>query len=172
MPGIVASRRAGAERRAASTNSRSSARDAGVELGPLAAHLVDELAQPRAQAGSLVVEQRPEREAEGPPALRHRDAALEQDRPHPVQRLLVELRLRFQRDEPHGRSRRRFGDRLRVAVVVLLRLHVGLDIFRRHQPHFVALAREHPPEVMHPAAGLHRHHAGWQPIEELHELAA
>ena len=82
------------------------------------------------------------------------------------QRLLVELRLRLKRHEAHGWSRRRLSDRLRVAVVVLLRLHVGLDVFGRHQPHLVALRRERPTQVMRPAARLHRHDARRLPRQE------
>ena len=161
-------------------------RDAGVELGPLAAHLVGELPHPRAQPRPFGAEQVCERESERPPSLRHRDATLEQDRPQlvdearapvhqprsrPVQRLLVELRLRLQRHEPHGRPRRRLGDRLRVAVVVLLRLHIRLDVFRRHQPHLVTLRPEDPPQMMRSATGLHPHHARRQAAQELDELA-
>ena len=97
-------------------------------------------------------------------------AAVHQPRTRPMQRLLVELHLRLQRHEPHGRPRRRLGDRLGVAVVVLLRLHIRLDVFRRHQPHLVALRLEEPPEVMRAATRLHRHHAGRQPAHELGEL--
>jgi hypothetical protein len=91
------------------------------------------------------VEQRLQRNGERPPALGHRDAALEQDRlqlvdqpgaavhqsrARPMQRLHVELRLFLHRDEPHRRPGSRFGDRFGIAVVVLLRLHVGLDVLR------------------------------------------
>ena len=79
------------------------------------------------------------------PALRNHHPALEQDRtqlidqsralPHQavsrsMQRLHVELVLALQVDEPHCRASRRLGDPFSVAVVVLLRLYVGPDIFR------------------------------------------
>jgi hypothetical protein len=57
----------------------------------------------------------------------------------------------------------RLGDRLGVALVVLLRLDVGLDVLRRHQPDLVTLLAQHPAEVMSAAAGLHRHDPGRQP---------
>jgi hypothetical protein len=47
------------------------------------------------------------------------------------------------------------GDPLSVAVIVLLRLHIGPHIFGRHQPDVVSVSREYPAEVMRPAAGLH-----------------
>src|ERR1700733_10215741 len=46
-------------------------------------------------------------------------------------------------------------DPLGVAIVVLLRLDVGPDVFRRHQPDVMAADREQPPQRMGPAAGLH-----------------
>ena len=91
------------------------------------------------------------------PCARHQPVA------RPMQRLHVELRPRLQLDEPHRRPGRRLGDRLRIAVVVLLRLHVGPDILRRHQPHLVALRpRTAAAEVMRAAARLHRHDAARQ----------
>ncbi len=62
------------------------------------------------------------------------------------------------------------GDGVGIAIVVLLRLHVRLDIFRRHQPHRTTLRLEEPPEVMRAAAGLHRHYASRRPARELDEL--
>jgi len=42
---------------------------------------------------------------------------------------------RLGRHKPHGGSRDRLANRLRVGAVVLLPLDVGLDIGRRHQSH-------------------------------------
>ena len=72
-----------------------------------------------------------------------------------MQRLHVELVLALQFDKAHRRPRRRFRDPLGVAIVVLLRLDVGPDIFGRHQPDVVAVSREHAAEMMGAAAGLH-----------------
>src|ERR1700733_8570920 len=44
---------------------------------------------------------------------------------------------------------------LGVAIVVLLRLDVGPDVFRRHQPDVMAADREQATQMMGPAAGLH-----------------
>jgi hypothetical protein len=68
--------------------------------------------------------------------------------PRPTQGLHVELILALQFDKSHRWSRRRLRDPLGVAIVVLLRLDVGSDIFRRHQPDVVAVPGENTAEVM------------------------
>jgi hypothetical protein len=60
----------------------------------------------------------------------------------------VELSLALERDEPHRRPSRRHGDRRSVAVILLLRLDIGANILRRHQPHLVLLRRQLPPEMV------------------------
>ena len=72
-----------------------------------------------------------------------------------MKRLHIELVLALQFDKAHRRPRRRLRDPLGVAIVVLLRLDVGPDIFGRHQPHVVAVSGEHAAEMMGAAAGLH-----------------
>jgi hypothetical protein len=153
-------------------------RDAAVEFLPLVAHLDDQGPDPVADIEVRIGEHRVERLVETRRPLRHDMTALEQDRPqlvdqrlaridqpraHPVQRLQVELRLALQFHEAHRRPGRRLGDRLRVPVVVFLRLHVGPDILRRHQPHLVPLAVENAAEMMRAAARFHRHHATRKP---------
>ena len=54
-----------------------------------------------------------------------------------MERLQIELLLALQLDKPHRRARHRFGDPFGVAIVVLLRLDVGQNIFGGHQPHLV-----------------------------------
>ena len=51
-----------------------------------------------------------------------------------MKRLHIELVLALQFDKAHRWSRRRLRDPLGVAIVVLLRLDVGSNIFRGHQP--------------------------------------
>src|SRR5271165_6427497 len=75
--------------------------------------------------------------------------------PRPMQGLHVELVLALQFDKAHRRPGHRLCDPLGVAIVVLLRLDVGPDIFGRHQPDVVAVGGEHAAEMMSPAAGLH-----------------
>jgi hypothetical protein len=64
MPGIVASRRAGAELRRRLDELAVERRNAGVELGPLPPHLLEEQPHPQAQPRPLV--RRPRREASEP----------------------------------------------------------------------------------------------------------
>ena len=61
----------------------------------------------------------------------------------------------FSSIKSHRRPRRASAIPLGVAIVVLLRLDVGPDIFRRHQPNIVAVSGEHATEMMGAAAGLH-----------------
>jgi hypothetical protein len=76
--------------------------------------------------------------------------------------LHVELRLGLERNEAHRWAGRRLGDRLRVTVVVLLRLHIRPDILRWHQPDLVPERRRGTTNIVRAAARLHRHHATWQ----------
>ena len=64
----------------------------------------------------------------------------------------VELVLALQVDKAHRRSRRRFREPLRVAIVVLLRLDIRPDMFRRHEPHVVAAGVEDAAEMIGAAA--------------------
>jgi hypothetical protein len=50
--------------------------------------------------------------------------------PRPVERLDVELRLRFQLDKAHGRPCRGFSDRFGIAVIVLLRFDIRPYVLR------------------------------------------
>jgi hypothetical protein len=76
-----------------------------------------------------------------------------------VKHLHVELLGRFQFDKPHRRTRRRFGDRFRIPVVVLVRPHVGAHKFRRHQPDLEAVIAQQATKVVGAPASLHRHDA-------------
>src|ERR1700733_3198903 len=72
-----------------------------------------------------------------------------------MKRLHIELVRALQFDKAHRWSRRRLRDPLGVAIVVLLRLDVGSNIFRRYQPDIVAVAGKDTTEVMGAAARLH-----------------
>ena len=89
-----------------------------------------------------------------------------------MQGLRVELCLRLQRDEPHGRTRRSLRDRLSVAVVILLGFDVGPHIFRRHQPDGVTLSGERPAHVMGATARLHGDDASWKRCAKGHHRLA
>ena len=81
-----------------------------------------------------------------------------------MERLQVELIGRLRRHELHRRPLHRFGDRLRIAEVVLLSLRIGTHVLRRHQPGVVAKPLQLPTEMMCADAGLHadqaRRHIG------------
>jgi hypothetical protein len=72
----------------------------------------------------------------------------------PMERLNVELILTFHVDEPHRRTGGRFGDPFSVAIVVLLRLGIGSDIFWRHQRYVVAMSGEHTTEMVGAPGGI------------------
>ena len=74
-----------------------------------------------------------------PKLVDQRRALANQPISSPVQALHVELLVALQIDKAHRWAGRGFRYRLGIPIVVLLRLHVGTNIFRRHQPHFVAL---------------------------------
>src|SRR5438477_2259264 len=119
------------------------------------------------------------------PALRDGDAAFEKHRTQlvdqrrtlahqsgasPMQGLHVELVLALHVNKPHRRPGRRFGDGFGVALVVLLRLDIGLHVLRRHQPDHVPTRLQKPAEMMRAAARLHRDYAGWQARRKLHHV--
>ena len=119
--------------------------DAPVQLAPFLPHILDQRANPHAEGWITSLQYLGECLAQLAPPLRNDDAALHQhgaelidqrgalcDKPvtGTVKHLHVELLSRFQFDKPHRRPRRRLGDRFRVTVIVLLRLHVGTHILR------------------------------------------
>src|SRR5260370_91727 len=72
-----------------------------------------------------------------------------------MQRLHIQLVIGFDRHEAHGWPCDSFGDRLSIDIVALVRLHVGLHILRRYQPHFVSLFPQCSAKKMRTSAGLH-----------------
>jgi hypothetical protein len=89
-----------------------------------------------------------------------------------MQRLEIELVDRFDGDKLHGGSQHGFGDRFRVAEVVLLPLRIRSNIPGRHQPRVVAVRLELPAQVMRPNARLHADEAGRHVREPSLDLAA
>jgi hypothetical protein len=119
--------------------------------------------------------------------LPYRDAAFQQERadliddagsladqsfPHPMQRLQVELIGSLGRDELHGRALNCFGDRFRIAEVVLLPLRIGAHILRGHEPGVVPESLQLAAQMMCADAGLHADQARRQVGEPRFHLAA
>jgi hypothetical protein len=79
--------------------------------------------------------------------------------PDAMEGLHVELLGTLQLDEAHRRPRRGFGNRFCIPVIVLLRLHVWPNIFRRHQPDLMPMVTHYATKMVSTTAGFHRHHA-------------
>jgi hypothetical protein len=144
---------------------------------PLGLQVCYQMPHPRRQAGCLIRQDRGQALLELPAALRHRYAALEEQRPHlvdersaprhqplsdPMQRLQVELRLALKRHEAHRRPLRRLGRCFAVPVVILVVLDVGAHVLGRHQPHLVSLRGQVPAQVVRAAARLKADNAARQ----------
>src|SRR5262249_62076363 len=89
-----------------------------------------------------------------------------------MEREKIALLGRFDRDEVHGRSLHRLGDRLGIAVVVLVSLEEGLDVLRGDQADVVTECLNLACDVMRARAGFEADEAGWQIDEPAYELAA
>jgi hypothetical protein len=84
----------------------------------------------------------------------------------------VELVLALQFNKPHGRACRGFRDSLCVAIVILLRLDIGSDVLRRHEPHVMAVRVEDATEVMSAAACLHPNNTRRQLLRQPNQRGA
>ena len=76
------------------------------------------------------------------------------------------------RDELHGRTLHRFGNRLGVAIIVLFTLAIRAHVFRRHQAGIVAKRLKFPTEMMRADAGFHPDQARLHIGEARFDLAA
>ena len=72
-----------------------------------------------------------------------------------MQRLQVELVDTLGRNELHRRALHRLGDRLGVAIVILLTFAIRAHVLRRHHPSIVAKRLKLATEMMRADAGLH-----------------
>ena len=78
---------------------------------------------------------------------------------------------RLGRHEPHVRSGDRLADSLRVSRIVLMPLHVGLHVGRRHQANGVAKRLELARPMMRRGAGFDTDKAWRQLLEERQDIA-
>ena len=95
-------------------------------------------------------------------------ARTHQPRADPVQRLDVKLLLRLQFNKAHCRARSSLGDGFRIPVVILVGLHIGANIFRRHQPNLVSKVGQKTPQMMRTATRFHGDNARRQLRGETH----
>src|SRR6202167_837870 len=108
-----------------------------------------------------------------PPNLVHyRRASHHPTLAHAMQSLQVQLLLRLDRHKTHSRSLHRFRNGFGIQVVTLVRLHVGLHVLRRHQPHFMTLFAQRPPQKVGSTAGLHANQLHLQIRGEGQQLGA
>ena len=83
-----------------------------------------------------------------------------------MQRLNFQLRLALELDKPHRWSRRCLRNRLGNPLVAFLGLYIGSHAFWQRQAHPMPLLSDLPPEMVRPAARLHRDRAYFQPRRE------
>ena len=107
-----------------------------------------------------------------PQGVDGRGALLEQLLAHPVQHQQRLPALLLHRHEAHPGPGDGLADRFRIRGVVLVGLHVGPDVLRRHQPHLVTELPQLPRPVMGGGTGLQADQAGRQVGEELEHLLA
>jgi hypothetical protein len=69
-------------------------------------------------------------------------------------------------DEPHGRSRHCLTNRLGIRHVVLVALHVGLHVARRHHPDLMAQRRDLARPIVRRGTGLHPYPTRRQLLEK------
>jgi len=74
--------------------------------------------------------------------------------------------------EPHVRACDRFANGFGIRFIVLLGLHVGFDVCRRHEPDLVAKLFDRARPVMRRCAGFDSDEAGFELCEEALNLRA
>src|ERR1700722_1366694 len=99
-------------------------------------------------------------------AISHRSLLADEQVPGPMQRQASLLLWRLGRDEPHVWPGDRLANRLGVSSIVLVPLHIGLHIGRRHQTYGAAKRLELARPMMRRRAGLDTDQARRQLLEE------
>lgn len=121
---------------------------------------IQELIQPQLKIAPSLCDYNSPFEKDCPKLVDERRSFSDKPIPGSMQALHVELLIALKINEPHCRTRRSFRNRLSIPFVVLLRLHIGTDILRRHQSHIVALLAKLAAKMMGTATRFHRHDAG------------
>ena len=94
-------------------------------------------------------------EKEAADLVDHRGPLSDESTANPMKRLKIKLLRALQRHEPHRRPLDRFGDRFRVAIIVLVALEIRLHILRGHQPNLMAHGFELSAKMVGSCASLH-----------------
>ena len=71
-----------------------------------------------------------------------------------MQALQIELVVSLDRHKAHVLARDRFGYRLRIQVVILVRLAIGFDELSGNQPRLVSLLTQNASQTVRPATSL------------------
>src|SRR5215472_7505583 len=149
MPGTLINRSQPASRRARGFDLPRQSLDPLIEPAPVAGQAFDHphhacredirghrqnVRQPGAQEPLPLADCNAALQQEGADLIDDAGALADQPLPHAVQRLQVKLAGGLRRHKLHRRPLYRFGDRLRIAEVILLSLGIRAHILRRHQP--------------------------------------
>src|SRR5580704_10850971 len=102
----------------------------------------------------------------GADGIDHRSLLADAQVPGTVQRKATLLLACLGRHEPHVRPGHRLADRLSVNRIVLMALHIGLHVGRRHQANSVTERLEFARPMVRRGAGLDTNQARRQLLEE------
>src|SRR6516162_9001107 len=102
----------------------------------------------------------------GANGIDHRGLLADEQVPGTVQRQAALLPWRFGRHEPHVRPADRLTDRLGISGIVLMPLHIGLHVGRRHQAHGVAKGLKFARPMMRRGASFDTNQARRHLLEE------
>jgi hypothetical protein len=89
-----------------------------------------------------------------------------------MESLDVQLFIRLDGHEPHGRSRHGFGDSFGVIEIILLGFEIRLDELRCDQSYLMAVSLKGSGEMLRARTGFHADQAGRKICDMAGELAA
>lgn len=116
--------------------------------------IFQQIRHPLTQAQRPSIERDPALQQETTDLIDDLGAVVHQSFAHPVQPLYVQLVLGLDGNEPHVVARYRFGNRLRIKVVVLVRLAIGFDELPGNQPRLVPLLAPRTSQAVRTTAGF------------------
>ena len=107
----------------------------------------------------------------GPDRIDHRGLLTDEQMARTVEHQAALLLGSLGWHKPHVGPGDRLANGLCVSRVILLPLHVGLHVGRRHQPHRVTQCLELARPVVRRGTGLYANQARWQLLEERQDVA-